>query len=237
MCLLCISLLFMVLFHLGWSPSPARVKTSPCQAHVSVVHAPPPEWSVIRSMRSRDETRLWCQPVKCGEPRQRRRQRWQQEEKKPQNLSHELFKPLQSLQRSQTGHDPERNVQDAAEHWSETFRFLIWNHFQCFSPLFFFIFPFCHFASTPSTSGLDSSLVCIVSKFTTGSDTGAGNMRPKSRDLLRVTCDQLSHCFHIDTNLEWRTKNVNVWCLWLVYVSECMWTQTSVSASLDPMAT
>lgn len=67
MCLPSISLLFMVLFHLGWSPSPARVKTSPRQAHVSAVHAPPPEWSVIRSVRRRDETRLWCQPVKCGE--------------------------------------------------------------------------------------------------------------------------------------------------------------------------
>lgn len=157
----------MVLFHLYRRPSPARVKTSSAsrsrQPHVSVPHSPLPEWSVIRSVRRRDETRLWCQLVKCGEQRRMGKTKVTAAGgEKQKNPSHEPFKPRQSLQRSHNGQEPEREMRKrweqmwnaCAEHWSETSCVLIWNQFCCSPHSFFFflnmptLLLFDHFNST-----------------------------------------------------------------------------------------
>lgn len=69
-------------------------------------HVSPPEWSVIHGLTSRDETRLWCQLVRCGEVRQRQRQRWRQEDEEDGTLPHERFRPPQSLSKSDTQCEP-----------------------------------------------------------------------------------------------------------------------------------
>lgn len=100
---------------------------------------------------------------------------------------------------------------------------MIFNVFAC--SFFFLTIPLLSFFQHRLNLRIRLQSVGIALKFTTGSDTG--NMRHKSQGLLFVTCDQLSHCNHIETNLEWRTKNVSV----------VMWTWTSVGASLDQVAT
>lgn len=60
--------------------------------------------------------------------------------KKHKNPSHKPFKSRQSLRPSQSGQEPERNVEDGAEQRTGTFCFLIWNHFFFALSLFLFFF-------------------------------------------------------------------------------------------------
>lgn len=139
--LLCIPLLFLVLFHLRWRPSPARVKTfcafrlrllvsRTCQSctllHLNEVSSA--AWGAAMKQGfgvGLSNVENWGIGEDKGDSSSRRREK----KKKHKNPSHKPFKPHQSLQRSQTGQEPARNVKDGAEHWTKIFCFLIWNDF------------------------------------------------------------------------------------------------------------
>lgn len=132
MCLLCISLLFTVLFHLRWRLS-ARVKTfsafqlrllvsRTCQSctllHLNQVSST--AWGAGWNKALVSACQMWrteaegkTKVTAGGEKRQG-------------SFSRALQSPSEP---PTTGQEPERNVEDGAGHWTETFCFLIWNHF------------------------------------------------------------------------------------------------------------
>lgn len=103
---------------------------------------------------------------------------------KDEKPSQETFKARQRLQPSQTGQEAERNVHDDAEHRTETFCFRISNHFNAFLSLFLHFPLFSQHPPQPQDE---------TAGWWLRGDTGTGNMRQKSGDLLFVTRDQLSH--------------------------------------------
>lgn len=106
--------------------------------------------------------------------------------KNHKNPSHKPFKPRQSLRPSQSGQEPERNVEGGAEHRTGTFCFLIWNlFFFCplsVSLLFFLVFPSYHFSGVSPTSGLDSSLVPFIK-------THRRNRKHETEVMRSAVCD------------------------------------------------